>query len=136
MKKEKKPNLIHRNCFEVIEPKKFINHVKTKFGHGMNYKKFEETYKNIKYLLRVEEVGTGFYSKKMMYFFKTDYFPVDEKLNLLEKPVAGVDAYFYHTGQTMIIQHQTMKYLLRNKIVRLLEENSPIYSKIILITNG
>jgi len=114
--------MIHKNCFEIIDINLYINHIKN-LRKGFSIRRL----KNIKYILHAYSFKNGLSRNNFIY--QNDYYYVDNNMNII---MYNDDGYGGGYRQNVwAINHNTIKYLLINNIIRIVD--APSMAKINLL---
>lgn len=118
-------NLIHRNTFKVLNNKRFSNRLSSldvKF-------ELNPRYANICYLLYSRHFINNTHFDRTDFIYKDDYFCLDDNFEKLHinMPSALFDISLIN------INHNTIKYFLRNNIIKIISDDDPEYAKIALL---
>lgn len=104
--------MIHRNCFEIIDKKLFFEHMRRKRG-GYNIK----PYLSANYILHAYSFKDSLSRDNFVY--QDDYYYADDNMRLIKQ--GGFTSFRENVWS---INHNTIKYLLRNNIISPINSSS------------
>jgi len=97
--------MIYKNCFEIINKELFFQHMRGK-REGFNIKQYQTAH----YILHAYLFKDNLSKNNLVY--QDDYYYADENMNLIE-----YEEFSSYRRNVWKINHNTVKYLLRNNII-------------------
>ena len=97
--------MIHRNCFEILDKKLYLEHMRGKRG-GFNTSKF----RCARYILHAFSFKDSL--SKNNFVYQDDYYYVDGNMKIIQN-----DSVSNFRKDVWTINHNTIKYLLKNNII-------------------
>lgn len=106
--------MIHRNCFEILDKELYLKHMKNKRQGYITSK-----YSSAKYILHAYSFKDSLSRDNFVY--QDDYYYVNEDMKIISHE-GGSNTCF--RKDVWGINHNTIKYLLRNNIINYVDSSS------------